>query len=208
MSLRYNGALIEEGEYFYGKFKKGKTYLNNKLEFKGEFLFGKKWDGKGFDDTGKIIYELNNGKGTVKEYNCDDILIFEGEYLHSERNGKGREYNDIGQLIFEGEFSSDKEFNGIKKLEFDNKKYEIEIKSGKYWNGKVYDFNNEIFLELKDGNGIFQEYYDDGILAFEGNYLNGEKTVMELFLIMKAIKYLKGYIKMFKKWIRKRIYSW
>jgi len=38
------------------------------LEYEGEFLFDRKWDGKGYDLNGNIIYELNNGKGTVKEY--------------------------------------------------------------------------------------------------------------------------------------------
>ena len=45
----------------------------------GEYLFGKKWDGKGFDEDGNIIYELNNGNGKVKEYKKGK-LIYEGEY--------------------------------------------------------------------------------------------------------------------------------
>ena len=39
-----------------------------------------------------------------KEYNFDDELIFEGEYLNGKRNGKGKEYNFYGKLIFEGEY--------------------------------------------------------------------------------------------------------
>ena len=36
-----------------------------------------------------IKYETNR---IGKEYNKYDKLIFEGEYLHGERNGKGKEY--------------------------------------------------------------------------------------------------------------------
>jgi len=38
-------------------------------------------------------------------------LIFEGEYLNGERNGKGKEYSYSGALLFEGEF-----VNGFRKF--------------------------------------------------------------------------------------------
>ena len=58
-----------EGEYLSGKRNgKGKEfYLTNKLKFEGEYLTDKKLNGKGFDRNNKIKYELNNGKGSVKE---------------------------------------------------------------------------------------------------------------------------------------------
>ena len=43
-----------------------------------------------------------------KKYNDDGNLIFEGEYLNGERNGKGKEYNYDGGLIFEGEYLNGK----------------------------------------------------------------------------------------------------
>ena len=52
--------------------------------FEGEYLNGKKWNGKG------------------KEYNKDGKLRFEGEYLNGKRwNGKVKEYYDDGKLLFE-----------------------------------------------------------------------------------------------------------
>ena len=51
-----------------------------------------------------IIYEEN---GKAKEYSCvcsKDTLIFEGEYLNGERNGKGKEYHVNGKLKYEGEY--------------------------------------------------------------------------------------------------------
>jgi len=41
---------------------KGKEYIAGRLEFEGEYLNGEKWQGKGYDAKGNIIYELNEGK--------------------------------------------------------------------------------------------------------------------------------------------------
>ena len=89
---------------------KGKEYYNNgKLRFEGEYLDHKKWNGKGYDEQGNIIYELINGNGKGKEYDNSGHLVFEGEYKKGKRNGKGKEYNYKGILIFDGEY-----INGIK----------------------------------------------------------------------------------------------
>ena len=65
--------------------------------------------GREFDSyTNEILFKgeyLNgerNGKG--KEYYEDGKLKFEGEYLNGKRNGKGKEYYDDGRLKFEGEY--------------------------------------------------------------------------------------------------------
>ena len=43
--------------------------------------------------------------GKIKEYNSDDALEFEGEYLNGKRwNGKLKEYYYDGDLKFEGEY--------------------------------------------------------------------------------------------------------
>ena len=47
---------------------------DGELEFEGEYLNGKRWNGKG------------------KDY-YDGKKSYEGEYLNGERNGKGKEYN-------------------------------------------------------------------------------------------------------------------
>ena len=40
-----------------------------------------------------------------KEYYIfNNALIYEGEYLNGERNGKGKEYSILGNLIYEGEY--------------------------------------------------------------------------------------------------------
>ena len=111
----FNNKLIFEGEYLYNYRIKGKEYINDRLEYEGEYLYDKKWTGKGYDENGNIIYELDNGNGTIKEYNNLNILIYEGKYLNGKRNGKGKEYNKNGELIFEGEFLNGKKWNGIGK---------------------------------------------------------------------------------------------
>ena len=153
----FNGKLIFEGEYLNGKRNgKGKEYYENgNLKFEGEYLNDLKWNGKGYDGHGNIIYTLTNqinGKG--KEYDLDGNLKFEGEYLNGKRNGNGKEYYENGNLKFEGEY-----LNNLK------------------WNGKGYDNLTNIIYELKEGKGLIKEYddlYDR--LIFEGEYLNGKRN--------------------------------
>ena len=90
---------------------KGKEYIYGILEYEGEYLLNKKWNGKGYDKKGNIIYELINDNGKVKEYDNYGYLIFEGEYLNGKRNGKGKEYKD-GKLEFEGEYLYDARYKG------------------------------------------------------------------------------------------------
>ena len=147
-----NGKLNYEGEYSNGKRNgKGKEYSDDgKLKFEGEYKNGYRWSGQGFGQFDNIVYELEEGKGDIKEYLNDDI-VFKGEYLNGTKNGKGKEYDRDLNLIFEGEY-----LNGIK------------------WNGKIYD-NNKNAYELKEGKGYIKEYYYD-ILIFEGQYLNGQRN--------------------------------
>ena len=75
-----------EGEYLNGlRNGKGTEYYiiqNQNLEYitrikwEGEYLGGKKWNGKGYDRDGNIIYELKNGNGPIKEYDFKANLQF------------------------------------------------------------------------------------------------------------------------------------
>ena len=97
----YNSKLKFEGEYLYDEKRKGKLYINNKLEYDGEYLYKKKWNGKGYDENLNIIYELINGNGQGKEYDCNGKLKFEGECLNGKRNGIGKEYDDnVGETEY------------------------------------------------------------------------------------------------------------
>ena len=131
----YKNRLDYVGDYLNGKRNgKGEEYnYNGNLLFKGEYLDGKRWNGKGYNNEGNVEYELKEGKGIVKEYNwLNGKLIYEGEYSNGKRNGKGKEYNDKNELIFEGEYLN-----------------------GKKWNGKIkkYNYNGEIVFEGENLNG-------------------------------------------------------
>ena len=43
-----------------------------------------------------------NGFGKMKEYNGNDILIKEGEYLNGVNYGEAKEYGNNGQLNLKG----------------------------------------------------------------------------------------------------------
>ena len=60
--------LIFEGEYLNGERNgKGKEYyINENLKFEGEYLKGKKWNGKGYNINGNKEYEIKYGKENIK----------------------------------------------------------------------------------------------------------------------------------------------
>ena len=88
------------------------------MEYNGEYLYNKKWNGKGYDENLNIIYELIAGNGKVKEYYPNGKLQFEGEYLNGKINGKGKIYNGNDTLIYEGECLNGK-INGKGKEYYD-----------------------------------------------------------------------------------------
>ena len=127
-NYNYYQNLRYEGEFLNGrKNGKGKEYFNCyelKIKFKGEYLNSLKWNGIGYNIDGDEEYELINGKGYVIEYDINNELLYEGEYLNGKRNGPGKIYKK-GKLIFEGNFVEGrkkgpcKEYygNGILKFE-------------------------------------------------------------------------------------------
>ena len=148
-------TLIYEGEYFDGKrHGNGKQYYNEQLIYEGEFL------------NGEI-----NGKG--KEFYYDGKLRYEGNYKDGLWDGYGKEYYN-GELIFEGEFLNGRKLNG-KRYNFLKEEYEIKNTSGyiKEYNkfGKLL-FEGEFKNGIKHGIGI--DYYYNGNIKFEGEYLNGK----------------------------------
>ena len=155
------------------------------MEYEGEFLFNKKWNGKGYDQKGNQIYELNNGTGSVKYYYNNGYLIFEGGYLFGLRNGTIKEYNRFGTLIFEGEYLNDeKNGNGKEYNDYGELRFEGEYFNGKKWNGKGYDPTKNVIYELKEGNGFIKEYNNEGTLIFEGEVVQGKKMEKERLIII------------------------
>ena len=76
------------------------------MKFKGEYLRGKQWNGKGYGRSGFMLYELKNGNGFVKEFDdYDHDLLFEGEYKNGEKNGNGILSGEYG-IIFDGKLKN------------------------------------------------------------------------------------------------------
>ena len=141
-------------------------------------------------------YKIGEKNGYGREYKLDtNILLFEGEYFNSRKNGKGKEYYEDGKIKFEGEYKKGKKVEGkcynnegeiflviVKdskgKELFNNGnlKFEGEYLNGKRWKGKGYNYDGKEEFEIKNGEGFIKEYDDIGKLLFEGDYLNGERN--------------------------------
>ena len=135
-------------------------------------------------DINLINYKIFSGrfieyetKNIGEEYDAySNKLIFRGEYLNGERNGKGKEFYDNCKKKFEGEFFKGKK-NGKGKEFYNNGKprFEGEYLNGIKINGKLFDISGKNIYDYNK-NGFMKEYYDSGELLFEGEYLNGERN--------------------------------
>ena len=158
--------------------------LINYKVYSGKYIiFEKDKIGKlynGYDDRllfeGEFLHGKKNGKG--KEYTYDGKLIFEGEYLNGIINGKCKEYYSDGKIKFEGEYKNGLK-NGEGNLYYSNGKIKFkgEYLEGKNWNGKTFDYFSNKTYEIKDGSGFLKDYdYLGEQLEYEGQYSNGERN--------------------------------
>ena len=134
----FNNILISEIEYLneYLSFVK-EYYLNSKLLFEGEHLYGKKWNGIFYDIDGNITFEIRNGNGKGKIYVFSGNLVFEEEF----ENGVIKNGNIYckNKLMYSGEYLNGKLWNG-KGVEYDKN---IIIFEGEYLNGKRHGKGKE-----------------------------------------------------------------
>ena len=140
--------------------------------------------------------KIGGDNGYVKEYRLNTtILLFEGEYINGEKNGRGKEYYENGLIKFDGIYFKGKKIegevydkngrvtliimkNGIGiELYYNNRnQFEGQYFNGKRWNGYGYNpFGIKIY-ELSYGKGYVKEINFNGDLEFEGEYLNGERN--------------------------------
>ena len=100
----YNNGLMFVGLYLNGK----KNWIRIELKhskkiIEGEYLNGKRWNVKQFDEYNylHIIIGLKDGNGYLKRcINFDNSGLYEGEFLNREKNGKGKDYYFSGNLKF------------------------------------------------------------------------------------------------------------
>ena len=84
-----------------------------------------------------------NEKG--KEYNTNDILIFEAQYSYGKKHGKRKKYDIYAHLIFEGEYELNRKLNG-----------------------KLNNDKGKIIYELINFLGKEKEYYFEKRYIYEG----------------------------------------
>ena len=182
-SYYFDGKLEFEGEYLNGKRNgRGVEYYKNKKKiFEGKYLNDLRWNGKGYDSLGNVVYELKNGKGFVKEYNSQKYTLnFEGEYINGKRNGKGKEYDYYdGKLLFEGEY-----LNGLR------------VGKGKNYCKEKIEYEGEYLYGKRHGEG--KEYYSNGNLKFKGHYLYGYR-IKGKFYVNNRLEFEGEYLYN-KKW--------
>ena len=190
-----NGDIISKQYTFY--------FLSDqeiKLLYEGEYINGKIKNGKWYDQNGIIECEIKNGNGKGKEYNNGRyrILLFEGEFLNGEKNGKGKEYyNTLGELKFEGEYLNGKRNGKGKEYNLNGGLiFEGEYLNGERWNGYEigyfegyddsryeYPANNDqheiddydIESYLIGDNGIELNEIKNNKIEYEIEYINGKK---------------------------------
>ncbi len=128
-------------------------------------------DGK-FDGPGKEFWDHGNDQVT---------LLFTGEYLNGERDGRrGVEYNRCGSLHFEGRYKDGWREGPGAEYTGSALRCEGEFKGGRrHGHFKQYAWEDMLTFEgeFQDGieHGPAREYHPYGSLKWEGAYLNGEK---------------------------------
>ena len=83
-----NGKLKFRGSYLNGRrHGEGKRYdADDNLLFEGEYFYGNKWNGKGYNKNKNVEYEIKNGNAYVKKYfDCGRDLQFEGQYKYGKK---------------------------------------------------------------------------------------------------------------------------
>jgi antitoxin component YwqK of YwqJK toxin-antitoxin module len=137
-------------------------------------------------------YKFEESNGCGKEYIKDtEIIIFDGNYLNGKRNGKGKEYYTNGNIKFDGEYLNGKKIKGkgfdvygninlifndgkiVEKYDNGKLKFVGDYCNCKRWNGNIYNYLGNKEFTIKYGKGIFKEYYTNGNLEFEGEFING-----------------------------------
>ena len=100
-------------------------------------------------------------------------------FVDGKKHGNGKEYDKYKNLIYEGEYFNGKK-HGKGKEYNKNGIYEVE-----YLNGEK--INEKYISKIKKQKEIKEEYYKNGNLKFEGEYLRGKKMEKEKNIIKVEI---------------------
>ena len=105
------------------------------------------------------------------------VYMWDGQYnKKKKKHGIGKEYDFDDNVVFDGEYLNGLKVRGIEYYILGTKKFEGNYKDGKRWNGILYDTDMQNKFELKEGNGYIKEFHENGCLSFEGEIKDGEKN--------------------------------
>ncbi|MFN8432177.1 MAG: hypothetical protein U0V04_19505 [Spirosomataceae bacterium] len=150
-----------------------------------------------YKDTGDLIFSKKdgfsvylNGEG---KYLCDDILIFEGNYLNGDIIS-GKWYHSNGNVEMEGNFCYENGY--FKGLQGNGKVFDHEgnlLQEGMFINGEFYRGKQYSKGYLEDGDFINNEldglgttYHSNGVVFQSGTFENGN--------LKKGSKYSEDYL--------------
>ena len=199
--------LIFEGHYdnFVRNGKGKELYKNGKIQFEGEYINGKRWQGKTYNYMGIEEFEIKEGSGNIREYNYNGIKLYEGDIVKGIKEGYGKEFFQ-GKVEYEGIFMNGKrEVEGVEYYSNGNIEYSGGFKNGeRNGDGKLYDLNENLVYEGEfncgNWNGKGKEY-NNGKLIFKGIYKIGKRWDGEgydnfgnlLYRLIEGCGYVKEY---------------
>ena len=113
-------------------------------------------------------------KERIKEYEFYGDIIYEGDYLNGERNGRGKEYK-YKSIIYEGEYKNGKRHGYGKDYRYEHVIFEGKYIDGKKWDGWGCDRDGVLLCKFEKGKGFIKVYEGwNRAISFEGEFNNGE----------------------------------
>jgi antitoxin component YwqK of YwqJK toxin-antitoxin module len=173
--------LIFEGQYnLMKRHGHGKElYSNGKIQFDGEYLNGRRWNGQTYTFNGIKEFDIINGEGYIREYNIHGIKTYEGDIVNGIKEGFGKDFSQ-GKIEYEGIFKNGKrEVEGVEYYSNGRKEYEGGYLGGeRNGKGKEYDFDDNLKYDgdysVGFWNGQGKEYHS-GKLVFSGYFKWGKR---------------------------------
>lgn len=181
-----NDAVQYETSYLNGKLNGDlRSYYNNgKVASEVKLTAGKKnGPAKDYYRNGTLqsegAYKNDMQSGTWKEYYSDGQLAREGTYkTPGKREGVWKEYHRNGKLVREASYKAGL-LNGVMKeyAETGELVNERVYKSDKLVKATYYNLKGKVLAEynITKARTEVKEYYPDGTVAAEGDYLDGKR---------------------------------
>lgn len=167
---------IGQWEFFHPSIKSHPVML---IEYNND---GMELTRKQFDDQNTLLLDLSyntaDASKSYKAYYPDGSLKTEGKYVNDKQEGVWRDYYPNGSLGLAKSFSNGVMEGELKQLYPDGKvKVRLSFSNGLLWNLlEMNDINGQPLDggTLKNGNGTFISYDDNGKLQQVQNIVNGQ----------------------------------